>query len=59
MAQLIGCILAWAISSYSLAVIIDHPVWGGKKYPAVRFECKVASEGYLVAEIFSKQFQFW
>ena len=25
--QLIGCFLAWAISSYSLTVIIDHPVF--------------------------------
>ena len=27
MSQLIGCFLAWAINSYSLAVIIDHPVF--------------------------------
>ena len=28
MFKLIGCFLAWAISSYFLTVIIDHPVCG-------------------------------
>ena len=31
-------------------------IWGDRGYPAVRFECKTASERYSVAEIYAKQF---
>ena len=31
-------------------------IWGDRRYPAVRFESKTASEWYLVAEIKAKQF---
>ena len=31
-------------------------IWGDRGYPAVRFEYKTASEQYLVAEIWAKQF---
>ena len=31
-------------------------IWGDRGYPAVRFEYKTASEQYLVAELWAKQF---
>ena len=31
-------------------------IWGDRGYPAVRFEYKKASERYLVAELWVKQF---
>ena len=31
-------------------------IWGDRRYPAVRFEYKTASEKYLVAEIQAKEF---
>ena len=31
-------------------------IWGDRRYPTVRFEYKTASERYLVAELWAKQF---
>ena len=31
-------------------------IWGDRRYPAIRFEYKTASERYLVAELKAKQF---
>ena len=32
-------------------------IWGDRRYPAIRFEYKTASEQYLVAELWAKQFR--
>ena len=31
-------------------------IWGDRRYPAVSFKYKTASEWYLVAELWAKQF---